>query len=81
MPQTIEAINHAKARQVPMIVAINKIDRPTRTLTKCVPILLQHEVIVEKMSGEVQDVEVSAITVRVLISCLRRLRFSPKSWS
>ena len=62
MPQTIEAIAHAKAAEVPMIVAINKIDRegadPTRVRTD----LLQHEVIVEAMSGDVQDVEVSAIT-------------------
>ncbi len=62
MPQTIEAINHAKAAKVPMIVAINKIDRPEANPDKVRTDLLQHEVIVEKMSGEVQDVEVSAIT-------------------
>ncbi len=62
MPQTIEAINHAKAANVPMIVAINKIDRPAADANKVRTDLLQHEVIVEKMSGEVQDVEVSAIT-------------------
>jgi translation initiation factor IF-2 len=62
MPQTIEAINHAKAAQVPMIVAINKIDRPAADAQKVRNDLLQHEVIVEKMSGEVQDVEVSATT-------------------
>ncbi|AZV80019.1 translation initiation factor IF-2 [Parasedimentitalea marina] len=62
MPQTIEAINHAKAANVPMIVAINKIDRPGANPTKVRTDLLQHEVIVEEMSGEVQDVEVSAIT-------------------
>ena len=60
-PQTIEAINHAKAAEVPIIVAINKIDRegadPNRVRTD----LLQHEVIVESMSGDVQDVEVSAL--------------------
>ena len=61
MPQTIEAINHAKAAEVPMIVAINKIDRPDANPDKVRTDLLQHEVIVEKMSGEVQDVEVSAI--------------------
>jgi translation initiation factor IF-2 len=61
MPQTIEAINHAKAAKVPMIVAINKIDRPAANADKVRTDLLQHEVIVEKMSGEVQDVEVSAI--------------------
>jgi len=62
MPQTIEAINHAKAAKVPMIVAINKIDKPEANPDKVRTELLQHEVIVEKMSGEVQDVEVSAIT-------------------
>ncbi|CUK09039.1 translation initiation factor IF-2 [Shimia thalassica] len=62
MPQTIEAINHAKAAQVPMIVAINKMDRPAADPMKVRAELLQHEVIVEAMSGEVQDVEVSAVT-------------------
>ena len=62
MPQTIEAIHHAKAANVPMIVAINKIDRPAADANKVRTDLLQHSVIVEKMSGEVQDVEVSAIT-------------------
>ncbi len=62
MPQTIEAINHAKAAEVPMIVAINKIDKPAADPDKVRTDLLQHEVIVEKMSGEVQDVEVSAIS-------------------
>jgi translation initiation factor IF-2 len=62
MPQTIEAIAHAKAAGVPMIVAINKVDKPGANVDKVRTDLLQHEVIVEKMSGEVQDVEVSAIT-------------------
>ena len=62
MPQTIEAIAHAKAANVPMIVAINKIDRPAADPQKVRTDLLQHEVIVEQMSGEVQDVEVSATT-------------------
>lgn len=62
MPQTVEAISHAKAAQVPMIVAINKIDKPAANPTKVRTDLLQHEVIVEEMSGEVQDVEVSAIS-------------------
>lgn len=61
MPQTIEAINHAKAAGVPMIVAINKVDRPEANPDKVRTDLLQHEVIVEKLSGDVQDVEVSAI--------------------
>ena len=62
MPQTIEAINHAKAAEVPLIIAINKIDvegaDPARVRTE----LLQHEIVVEAMSGETQDVEVSAKT-------------------
>ncbi len=62
MPQTIEAINHAKAANVPMIVAINKIDLPAANPDKVRTDLLQHEVIVEKLSGDVQDVEVSAAT-------------------
>ncbi|QFT64627.1 translation initiation factor IF-2 [Roseivivax halotolerans] len=60
MPQTIEAINHAKAAEVPMIVAINKCDKPDANPTKVRTDLLQHEVVVEEMSGDVQDVEVSA---------------------
>ena len=59
-PQTIEAINHTKAAGVPMIVAINKMDKPGSNAQKVREELLQHEVIVEEMSGEVQDVEVSA---------------------
>ncbi|RED12027.1 translation initiation factor IF-2 [Pontivivens insulae] len=61
MPQTIEAINHAKAAKVPMIVAINKIDRPGADPQKVRTQLLQHEVVVEAMSGDVLDVEVSAV--------------------
>jgi len=60
MPQTIEAINHTKAAGVPMIVAINKCDKPEANPQKVRERLLEHEVIVEAMSGDVQDVEVSA---------------------
>jgi translation initiation factor IF-2 len=59
-PQTIEAINHTKAAGVPMIVAINKIDKPGANPQKVREELLQHEIIVEAMGGDVQDVEVSA---------------------
>ena len=62
MPQTVEAINHAKAAKVPMIVAINKVDLPAADPDKVRADLLRHEVIVEAMSGDVQDVEVSAVT-------------------
>jgi translation initiation factor IF-2 len=60
MPQTIEAINHAKAAKVPMIVAINKIDKPDANPDRVRTELLQHEVQVESLGGEVVDVEVSA---------------------
>ena len=61
MPQTIEAINHAKAANVPMIVAINKMDKPGADPAAVRAELLRHEVIVEAMSGDVQDVEMSAL--------------------
>ena len=60
MPQTIEAINHTKAAGVPMIVAITKCDKPEYNAQKIRERLLEHEIVVEAMSGEVQDVEVSA---------------------
>jgi translation initiation factor IF-2 len=60
MPQTIESINHAKAAGVPIIVAINKIDKPEADAQKVRTQLLQHDVFVETMGGEVLDVEVSA---------------------
>ena len=60
MPQTIEAINHAKAAKVPIIVAINKIDKPDAKPERVRTDLLQHEIQVESMGGEVVDVEVSA---------------------
>jgi translation initiation factor IF-2 len=61
MPQTIEAINHAKSAGVPMIVAINKIDKPNADPSRVRTGLLQHEIIVESMSGETLEVEVSAL--------------------
>jgi translation initiation factor IF-2 len=60
MPQTIEAIHHAKAAKVPMIVAINKIDRPDAKPERVRNELLQHEIQVESLGGDVLDVEVSA---------------------
>ena len=60
MPQTVEAIHHAKAAKVPMIVAINKIDRPDAKPERVRTELLQHEIQVETLGGEVLDVEVSA---------------------
>jgi translation initiation factor IF-2 len=61
MPQTVEAINHTKAAGVPMIVAINKVDKPDANPQKVREQLLQHEIIVEDLGGDVQDVEVSAL--------------------
>ena len=60
MPQTIEAINHAKAAKVPMIVAINKIDKPDAKPERVRSELLQYEVQVESLGGDVVDVELSA---------------------
>jgi len=60
MPQTVEAIHHAKAAKVPIIVAINKIDKPDARPERVRTDLLQHEVQVESMGGDVVDVEVSA---------------------
>jgi translation initiation factor IF-2 len=60
MPQTVEAIHHARAAKVPIIVAINKIDKPDAKPDRVRTDLLQHEVQVESMGGEVVDVEVSA---------------------
>ena len=73
MPQTIEAINHAKAAKVPMIVAINKCDKPSADPNKVRTELLQHEVVVEAMSGDVQDVEVSALTGKGLDNLLEAI--------
>ncbi len=61
MPQTIEAIHHAKAAGVPIIIAINKIDLPAADPNRVKTQLLQHEIVVEDMGGEVQTVEVSAL--------------------
>ena len=60
MPQTIEAINHAKAAEVPIIVAVNKIDLPAADAMKVKTELLQHDVVVEELSGDVQSIDVSA---------------------
>jgi translation initiation factor IF-2 len=61
MPQTVEAINHAKAAGVPIIVAINKMDKPDADPNRVRRELLQHGVVVESLSGETLEVEVSAL--------------------
>src|SRR5215204_4345307 len=60
MPQTVEAIHHARAAKVPMIVAINKIDKPDAKPERVRTELLQHEVQVESLGGDVLEIEVSA---------------------
>jgi translation initiation factor IF-2 len=62
MPQTVEAISHAKAARVPLIVAINKIDKPEANPQRVRTELLQHEIVVESMGGETLEFEVSAKT-------------------
>ena len=62
MPQTVEAINHAKAAEAPMIVAINKMDKAEADPTRVKNELLQHEIIAEDMGGDTQMIEVSAQT-------------------
>ncbi len=61
MPQTVEAINHARAADVPIIIAINKIDRPDAKADRVRQELLQHEIVTEEMGGDVLSVEVSAM--------------------
>jgi translation initiation factor IF-2 len=73
MPQTIEAIKHARAANVPMIVAINKIDKEGANPQKVRERLLEHEVVVEAMGGDVQDVEVSALKKTGLDTLLEKL--------
>jgi translation initiation factor IF-2 len=60
MPQTVEAIKHARAAEVPLIVAVNKIDKPGVNLDRVRQELLQHEVVVESLGGDVQEIQVSA---------------------
>ncbi|HEX6118757.1 MAG TPA: translation initiation factor IF-2 [Dongiaceae bacterium] len=60
MPQTVEAIRHAKAAQVPIIVAVNKIDKPDADVNRVRNELLSHELVVEELGGDVLAVEVSA---------------------
>ena len=73
MPQTIESISHAKAAGVPIIVAINKIDKHEADAQKVRTQLLQHEVFVESLGGEVLDIEVSAKTGKGLDNLLEAI--------
>ena len=62
MPQTVEAINHSKEANVPIIVAINKIDKPEANATKTKNDLIEHELIAEELGGDIQCIELSAQT-------------------
>ena len=73
MPQSIEAISHTRAAGVPMIVAINKMDKPGSDAARVRQALLQHDVQVEEMGGEVQDVEVSATKKTGLDSLIEKI--------
>ena len=79
MPQTIEAIQHAKAANAPIIVAINKMDKPDANPARVRQELLSHDIVVEEMGGETQDVEVSAPSGPASTSCRRRSCCRPKS--
>jgi translation initiation factor IF-2 len=74
MPQTVEAISHAKAARVPLIVAINKIDKPDANPQRVRTELLQHEIVVESMGGDTLEFEVSAKTGDGLDSLLEGLQ-------
>jgi translation initiation factor IF-2 len=73
MPQTVEAINHTKAAGVPMIVALTKADKPEANPQRIRERLLEHEIVVEEMSGDVQDVEVSAKTGKGLDELIEKI--------
>ncbi|MBO9671573.1 MAG: translation initiation factor IF-2 [Sphingobium sp.] len=73
MPQTIEAINHTKAAGVPMIVAINKIDKHEANPQKVRERLLEHDIQVEAMGGDTQDVEVSALKKQGLDTLIEKI--------
>jgi translation initiation factor IF-2 len=73
MPQTVEAINHAKAAGVPLIVAINKVDKPDADPNRVRTDLLQQGIVVETMSGETLEVEVSALKLTGLDKLLEAI--------
>jgi len=73
-PQTIEAINHTKAAEKPMIIAINKMDKPGSNPQRVREALLQYDVQVESMGGEVQEVEVSALAKTGLDELIEKIQ-------
>jgi len=74
MPQTIEAVNHAKAAKVPVVVAVNKIDKPEANPQRVKQELLAHEVVAEEFGGETQFIEVSAKTGQGLDKLLEAIQ-------
>src|SRR5688572_33141055 len=74
MPQTIEAIHHAKAAKVPVVVAVNKIDKPEANPQRIKNELLSHEIVSEELGGETQFVEVSAKTGQGLDKLLESIQ-------
>jgi translation initiation factor IF-2 len=74
MPQTIEAVNHAKAAKVPIVVAVNKMDKPEANPQRVKNELLSHEVVAEEFGGEVQFIEVSAKTGQGLDKLLEAIQ-------
>ena len=81
MPQTIEAIAHAKAAGVPIVVAVNKIDKDTANPERIRQELTQHEVIPDDWGGTVQFIDVSAKKGRTLTHCSKPCCSKPKSWN
>jgi translation initiation factor IF-2 len=73
MAQTVEAIRHARAAKVPVIVAVNKIDKPDADPQRVRTELLQHEIVVEDMGGDVQAIDVSALTKQGLDTLLEAI--------
>jgi len=73
MPQTVEAINHARAANVPMIVAINKIDLPSANPDKIMQQLMQHTILPEDLGGETGIIKVSAVTGEGLDELMERI--------
>ena len=74
MPQTVEAINHARAAQVPMIVAINKMDKDKADPSRVLRELTSYEVVAESLGGDVQVVEISALKQTGIDDLLERIQ-------
>ena len=80
MPQTIEAINHSKEANVSIIIAINKMDKPEANPTKTKNDLLEHELIVEELGGDIQCIELSAQTKEGIEDLLEAINLQSEIW-